>query len=250
MDYVGTSQSTLDALLGELRHHLVPTGVFAIRTHYRTTSDDASRRHLVLHFPNQPERHLILSPRPGQRIAALNRLVKYTGFDPELANRILDLGHELSELNDLGGWSLMDPPRKASPLTMDAHQVAGMQYNRYAAFAELYDSIAEKIEDRVGHIELLNYKPNQPTMRGVRWSAWQYFYDREGNQIAAHQQHVMNLLISQFVGRDEKAQESADYTLRGLGKQLHLPPEGVVLLNMMISSAQQRFDINRIELAS
>ena len=249
MDSEAVQPTDLQDILAELKVHLEPKGVYAIRTHYRVTSDGASRRHLVLDFPAQAERHLIMSPRTSQRELAMGRMEKYTGITGDQAHRVLDLAHALSEINDLGGWAFTPPDEASERTTMDAHQIAGLEYTRYPDLADLYDLIDRRVGGTVSRIEMVNQKMGRGAKPGVRWAAWQYFYDADGRQIAAHQQHVMNILAANFVSSEEAARDQSDYHLRGLGKQLRLGPDAVVMLNMLLSNAQQKFGINRVELA-
>src|SRR5690625_355980 len=233
-------------LVDEIGQMLMPASITAIRTDYKVTAGGASRRYLVLESEQDKPRYAILSPRPNVRPIGIGRMVKYTGLSEKDADRVLDLAHELSEVNDIGCWPI-GPKPDVAPRVVNGEGVGELSYAAYPALAKSYDLLNDLLDGRGSRIDI--DVREIPSARGMRRQAWDFYYDDQGRQLAAlHSRNTGAVLTHWMFPRDEADQDPMERYVRGWGGQLQVAPDVMAAAFLEVIKLEQFMGVTRVGL--
>lgn len=243
-------QTTAADLVAELGEILRPKGILGIGTDYKVNKYGTSRRYLVLESEGDRPRYAVLSSRPEQREHGVARMVKYTGLDEQAADETLDIAHALSDLNDVGAWTLM--PRTAKPprRTVDQDGMGDLDYGRYPALANSIDLLHDLLSHRVARIEV-EVRTGKMGGRANARQAWYYFYDHDNVQVAAHTPSRIGWHLNHWLHADSEAsRDIADRFMRSWGAQLHVSPDEMAAAYYEVQKLEQAMGFTDIDLGA
>lgn len=243
------STNSPERIVAQLSDLLAPTGLPAIRTDYKVDSRGFSRRYLVLDSFSEKPRYVLMSPRPHLREIGLARMAKYTELSEEDATRVLDLAHELSELNDIGGWALgpRDPDVEERVASMDG--IGHLDYGRFPALAYSVDLLNNLLSEHVSRVEIDIRRVRGGRKEGGRRRAWHYYYDQDGRQVGAHSSTDTGWRISSWMNSaDHEVRDAAERYVRGWGGQLKVSPDAMAATFLEAVKLEQYLGVTRINL--
>lgn len=227
---------------------LAPSGISAIRTDYKITADGASRRYLVLESACDKPRYAVLSPRPHSRRIGIQRVTKYTGLSEQDADRVLDLAHALSDINDVGSWPL-GPTKVRAERVLDGSRLGELDYAAYPALARSYDVLNELLDGRVARIAI-DVRSVGRSGR-LRRHAWHFYYDHQGFQLSAHSSQNTGSVLNQWMFPQElNIQDAMERQVRGWGGQLGVAPDTMAATFLEVLKLEQFLGVTTVNLDS
>lgn len=245
----GTAVPTPETLVAQISDFLLPAGVQSIRTDYKIDSQGHSRRYLVLETMTDKPRYVMVSPRPHLRERGVERMSKYAELSEADANVVLDLAHELSELNDIGGWALgpreLEIPERVASLEGIGH----LDYGRFPALAYSVDLLNDLLAENISRVEIDIRQISGGRKKGGRRRAWHYYYDLDGRQVGAHSTIETGWRISSWMNNpDDEIRDASERYVRGWGGQLRTAPDAMAAAFLEAVKLEQYLGVTRVDL--
>ena len=177
------------ALIQRIKERL-PANVAGIRTDYSISADGASRRGISIERFGKKNIFILVSPRDRIRNRAEQLLRDNAAVPEKDAAALLDAAHELTEINDLGAWSLLPDPREARRMTKFG--IGDRTYKNLPGAEDLWLTASANLPkvETILIAEALDTTPGRSNSR----KSYASFRDRSGEEIAAIQ---LNLLSRQ-----------------------------------------------------
>lgn len=205
----------INQYLEALRPLLLPLGLVGIRLGYLTTDSDRSRRVLVLDRHGATSRYALISPRPQGRAAGIKALVHHHPIDAPVADQILDLAHELSELNDMGAWPLVSTTRDSVFIGPDG--IEGTPFSDHPGFWRRYHNLCGCFP---GVERILFTAHIGESKKGSSRKVWMSFRGADGIELAAVAVNHMATMLRDWYGPEDAAHSKADANLGRWAHQL------------------------------
>ena len=162
-----------------------------------------------------------ISPREPIRNGGVRTLVNKTGMSEDMANHVLDLIHKLSEINDIGEWPLYEMPGNGQALVDGrlGHLDDGTEQS-------MFRPIHQQLEGVLRNITLIRTVANVPV--GSRSKYWFYFYDQEGNQVAAINQGRLRKTAWDYIQGTAGNEDAVKFRLARWAAQLQTSIGGML----------------------
>lgn len=200
-------------LLEQLRLRLERYQVVGVRTDYTVSNSTGnSLRCLVPEKHGMAVRYAVLSPREGTRRHGVAALEKYLGIkDRAEANAILDMAHELSEINDLGSWPLAVDARPEIVATSTG--IGGRAYRRLPGLEQAFRNMGDAMPSISEIVLTMNTGSRKQTLKSTK--TWASFRDRSGDELCALTLGQLALSLKKWFAEGDADRPTAD---RHLGR--------------------------------
>lgn len=205
----------INGLLDELGVLLLPQGIVGLRLDYMVTDSQRSRRIVQLERHGASPRYAFLSARPHLRPQGVKAIVNNMRVDADGANQILDLVHQLSDLNDVGAWPLATTDRESVVVTPAG--IEGTPFTNHPGFGRRYDHLCRRFKG----VSRIVFSANMgETKKGSSRKVWMSFRDDDGNEMAAIAVNALAKMLRDWYGPEDAAHAQADANLGRWAHQL------------------------------